>query len=291
MKSKEKSAYYGIEDYSKEQLFVVQQHLFQFAEAIGGLPKNHLEVFHKRGWLLPFLYAYDDLLWGRWNYWFEILEKETIEGSGPIPQIEWVMPGNSGFEFTKKMLMKCVDHYDSRIDSFAHWLHWGLALTDEPLNISEKLNQHYYENFDMFLMQKYPSDYMSHVLCEQTGKGYKDGLGYFPTPYQVSIMMTQIAYTDADNPIMAEKYKKQTINDPCVGCGSTFLPASNYSLRGAACDVSKIAIDLVKIQSRIYAPWFSMHPEHIKGFDKEDIFELRPSEEKKSMEGQLQLVF
>lgn len=286
----EKNTYYNIEKYTVEQLYKMQKNIKEYAKSIGGLPKNHLETFEKRGWLLPFLYAYDELLWGRWNYWFDILQKETIEGSSPIPQIEWVMPGSPGFDFTKKMLMKCINHYESRIDTFAHWLHWGLALTNDRPEISERLNKHYYENFDVFLMQKYPSDYMSYVLCEQTGKGYKDGLGYFPTPFQVSVMMTQMSYSNADNPITAEKYKRCAIYDPCVGCGSTFLPASNYSLKGYAQDKSRIAIDLVKIQCAIYTPWFSFHPDYIQGFSEQTI-ELRPSSDINSLDGQLELVF
>ncbi|MGM2776497.1 hypothetical protein ACS2QO_28950, partial [Bacillus cereus group sp. Bce015] len=96
-------------------------------------------------------------------------------------------------------------------------------------------------------------------------------LGYFPTPFQLSIMMTYVVYKDINNPLKREEYKQKIVYDPCVGCGSTFLPASNYSLKGFAQDVSRTALDLLKIQCMLYAPWFSFHPEHIQGFENKSL--------------------
>ncbi|MDR5021377.1 hypothetical protein FOL75_04740 [Bacillus thuringiensis] len=269
MKLHEKNKLYRLEEYTQEQLYNLNNNILCYAQAINGLPRKHTEIFEKRGWLLPYLYGHDSLLWKRWDYWFEIIERGTITQSGSIPQIEWSNPNNTGFDVTKKMLEQCLNYHESGIDTFAHWLHWGLAITNEKPKISKNLNEHYYKNFDIFLMQKYPSDYMSIILYEETGKGYKNGLGYFPTPFQLSIMMIHVVYKGIDNPATKDKYKGKTVYDPCVGCGSTFLPASNYSLKGYAQDVSKIALDLLRIQCMLYAPWFAFHPENIRGFEED----------------------
>jgi hypothetical protein len=289
MKKVNKIQLYGIESYSQDQLMKMKESIFKYAEAINGLPKNHMEVLEKGGWLLPFLYGYDDLLWNRWSYWFALIEKGTIQDSSPIPQITWETPGSLGYESTSKMLATCLNHYEAKIDNFAQWLQWGLALTKEKPNVSEKLNEYYYRNFDIFLLQKYPSDYMSHVLCEATGKGYKSGIGYFPTPFSVfSLLITQMTYKELNSPIAREQYKKQTVYDGCVGCGSLFLPASNYSLRGYAQDINKTALDLLKIQCMLYAPWFAF-PFDLKGFSEEQV-EVRPASNNNGIEGQLELV-
>jgi hypothetical protein len=55
---------YGVDRFSLNQLATLHRSVQEYAEGIGGLPRLHSETFAKRGWLLPFLFAYDDLLWG-----------------------------------------------------------------------------------------------------------------------------------------------------------------------------------------------------------------------------------
>lgn len=262
---------YHLDRFSKKDLIKLQSSIFEYAKSIDGLPKNHSEVFNKRGWMLPFLFTYDDLLWGRWSYWLNIIEKGTIEGSGPIPQIKW----SDNTDCAKKMLKKCLNHYESTIDKFALWLHWALAI-DESItidHISPELNRHYYENFDLFLVLDNPTDYLSELLSEQSSKSYKDELSYFPTPFHVSLLIADLSFNkDKD-------YKKETVFDPCVGCGSTLLPASNYTLRGFGQDVSKIAVDLCKIQMYWYAPWYAFYPKDIKGFNEISIQNTKAGEQ------------
>lgn len=291
-----------MERFTPDQLKTLQRDVQSYAIAIGGLPKNHSEVFEKRGWLTPFLLGYDDLLWGRWEYWNELCMQGTIKDSGPIPQIEWARFGESGVDHTQKMLAKCLDHYEATIDNFADWLLWGLAGTSEPPKISEKLNEHFYRNFDLFLVLSYPTDYLSWLLSEATGKGYKEGLGYYPTPFTLVEMITKLSM-DGEDP---ESLKRHTLNDPCVGCGAFLLPASNYVLRAYAMDISLIAVKLCKIQMAWYAPWF-YRPADLEGFDEVapiiqvqpnvsvetseevPVYRLTTSTVKKSMEGQLML--
>lgn len=255
--------YYQTGRFTDEQLAGVLKNVGAYAEAIGGLPQNHAEALEKRGWMLPFLLVYDDLLWGRWEYWARIMEKGTIEGSGPIPQIIWANLGDSGVIYTRKMLTKCMDYYESTIDHFADWLLWGLGGAKEPPKISAKLNEHYYRNFDLFLILNYPTDYLSQLLSEQTGRGYKGALGYFPTPFHVTQMMTELTLAGED----PEELKKKTVNDPCVGCGAFLLPASNHYLRAYGMDISGIAVKLCSVQMFWFAPWYARVSESIKGFD------------------------
>ncbi|WP_150274147.1 type I restriction-modification system subunit M [Paenibacillus tepidiphilus] len=263
MKDK-KNDLYRVERFSVEQLHKLQFSIRENSVAINGLPQNADEVYQKRGWLIVFLLAYDDLLWQRWDYWTTILEKGTIEGSGPIPKINWVHKAESKSIATMKMLTECLNHHEANMDLFADWLLWGLAATDVMPRISKKLNQHFYQVFDLFLILDNPTDYLSDLLCDQTGKGYKQGLGYYPTPMDISVFMTEIVRGDQD----PEALKKLTVMDSCVGCGAMLLPASNYFLRAYAQDISLIATKLCRIQMYFYAPWYAIPGENIKGFNQ-----------------------
>lgn len=244
----------------------LEQNISEYALAIDGVPKNASEALQKRGWLLPYLFSYDDLLWGRWEYWHRIMIKKTIEGSGPIPQIKWVDLFKQQKEVKKNqdMLRRCINdrHREANIHSFAEWLLWGLAVGKEQPNISERVNEKYYKTFDIFHLLKYPTDYMSTLLMEQSGKGYKEALGYYPTPMQVVIAMNDMVISNEDPEVL--KHKK--IYDPAVGCGACLLPASNHMLRGYGNDVSHIAVKLCKIQCYFYAPWYAIHPKDIRGY-------------------------
>lgn len=254
---------YRFERFTSERLIQLQHDISGYAVAINGLPKSHDQVFEKRGWLLPFLFGYDDLLWGRWSYWTEILMKGKIEGSGAIPRIEWVDLRTPTAIKTSKMLAACMDPNEATIDNFADWLLWGLGAIQELPRVSERLNEHYYRKFDIFLILDNPTDYLSYLLCEQTGKGYKAGLGYYPTPFNITRMMVDIAHGDCDPEIL----KRKTVMDPCVGCGAMLLPASNYFLRGYGQDISGIAVKLCMIQMYFYAPWYA-RPGDVVDFDQ-----------------------
>jgi hypothetical protein len=79
---KAKCDLYRLERFSPERLARLPHELASYAEAINGLPKHHGESLDKRGWLLPFLFTFDDLLWGRWSYWTNILMKEPSKVVG-----------------------------------------------------------------------------------------------------------------------------------------------------------------------------------------------------------------
>lgn len=255
---------YRIQRFTEDQLKQLHFSITENAMAINGLPRNAEEVYLKRGWILVFLLAYDDLLWHRWDYWTKILERGSLEGSGPIPKIQWVSMSEGKSIATMKMFNDCLNHHEANIDLFADWLLWGLAGIDEMPKISKALNEHFYRIFDLFLVLDNPTDYLSYLLCEQTGKGYKKGLGYFPTPMNISVLMTEIVHSNQD----PEVSKRLSVMDSCVGCGAMLLPASNYFLRAYAQDISLIATKLCRIQMYFYAPWFAKPGENIQGFDQ-----------------------
>lgn len=256
--SDRKAPLYRVHEHSPEKLEKMTTTLLLEAQLLGGLPKHHSEVFHKRGWLLPFLMAYDQLLWGRWDYWGDILVKGTLEGSGPIPQIEWC--SSEHVHQVKKMLTSCLDHtyYEgARIHEFADWLLWGLGATKEPPKISANVNEHWYKTFDLFLVLRYPTDYLSGLLEEASSQGYQQALGYYSTPFTVTTMMNKIVLEGNEDP---ETHKYESVYDGCVGCGAMLLPASNYTLFGCGQDISPIAVKLCQIQMLWYAPWYAINP-------------------------------
>lgn len=262
----DKQSLYRMERFSADELkklhFAVQSN----AIAIGGLPAHHTEIGNKRGWLVPFLIGYDDLLYGRWNYWLDILLKGTITGSGAIPQITWADTSSGPAIATAKMLSDCLNHHEADIDSFADWLLWGLAAGDHYPAISSALNEHYYRTFDLFLVLDNPTDYLSNLLCDQTGRGYKKALGYYPTPFSITQLMASITIGNDDPEVL----KRKTVHDPCIGCGAMLLPASNHILRGSGSDISGIAVKLCKIQMFFYAPWYA-RPGDVEGFDEDSL--------------------
>ncbi|WP_067923775.1 hypothetical protein [Alicyclobacillus shizuokensis] len=285
---KKSTSLYRVERFDPEKLLEMHSTFFECASAMGGAPKNANEVFEKKGWLLPFLLAYDQLLWGRWNWWLDIVAKGTIADSGPIPQIQWADRGSSGVAATHKMLTKCLEDYrwESNIEKFADWLLWGFGARNSPPDISSELNEHYYRMFDLFLVLDNPTDYMSQILCDEMGRGYRGALGYFPTPFHLCVMMTKMLVGGED----PEALKRKTTCEPSVGCGAMLLPQSNYILRAYAVDMNLVAVKLCKIQMFWYAPWYALMPDGLGGFDPYDPPMKIADNSRKVAQGQLELI-
>lgn len=181
---------------------------------------------------------------------------------------------------------RASDKHNDRLEQF-EVRNMGLAAAKDVPQISGQLNEHYYREFDLFLVLDNPTDYLSYVLCEQTSQGYKSGLGYYPTPFQITRMMVEMVHGDGD----AEAMKKQTVYDPCVGCGAMLLPASNYFLRGYGQDISNIAVKLCTIQMYFYAPWFA-RPGQVKGFGESEPIQIVLEQHKDNeSEGQMAFVY
>lgn len=243
-----------VDDFNEFQCMRLHHDIQYYSKDIGGLIQNHKEVFSKRGFILPFLLAYDNLLWGRWKYWHEILEKKTIKGSGPIPQIKFSTFDDQRVQATFDMLRECLNHSEATIDNFASWLLWGFGQEVE-LNVSEDLNLHYYKKFDIFFLQDNPYDYFSFILEEYSSKSARKEMGYFSTPFDVVLLTNKLL-----NPT---EEKGKSIYDNCIGCGALVLPASNYCFKAYGQDINQTALNLCLAQFLIYAPWFACHPKDI----------------------------
>ena len=253
-----RKALYHMDIYSPEELQEMADIILATSIPMGGLIKSHKEVSRKKGWLRPFLIGYETLLWGRWRYWLDILDKGTLEGSGPIPQIDW-HPKDESVHQVHKMLNSCIDgvyNQGASIEDFADWLLWGLGIGEAPARVSTRVNKHWYEAFDLALVLMYPTDYLSQLLAEQSSRGDSKHRGYFPTPMDVCFAMTEIAFTGLD----PEEAKYKTVDDPCVGCGAMLLPASNHSLFGYGQDISSVSVKFTKVQMMWYAPWYAVNP-------------------------------
>jgi hypothetical protein len=66
-------------------------------------PKAGIRRDLSHGWLLPFLLENDTLLWGRWDYWAELMQTPRLPAR-PIPQIEWLSTGTQQRNPAHKML-------------------------------------------------------------------------------------------------------------------------------------------------------------------------------------------
>ncbi|MDU5080544.1 N-6 DNA methylase [uncultured Tissierella sp.] len=244
-----------VEDISAEEGLKLLQDVESYIVEMDLKVQGHEETYKKKGFIYPYLFAYDNLLWGRWGYWHKILAKKTTKGSGSIPQIEFSSIGDKRVQITLDMLRKCLKHPEANINNFADWLLWGFGQGDQ-LDIPKELNKHYYENFDIFFLQDNPFDYFSIILEECSSRGSRKSTGYYSTPFDLA----QLTYKLMNN----KQEKDKTIYDGCVGCGALLLPASNYHLKAYFQDISLIALKLCLIQFIIYAPWFAFHPDDIE---------------------------
>lgn len=258
--SHKKKPLYRSYEYSEKDMFQVVQVFEMIKLQNGSFPRNAEESLLKRNaaWMRAYLFSYDHLTTGRWNYWSDILTKGTLEGSGPIPEMYWCND-DTLVRPVKKMLSDCINgasHYGGNISHFMDWLLWGLAGHGEPPRIDKKIVEHFYRTFDLFLVLKYPTDYLSGLLEEATSRGHAKSLGYFSTPPSITQLMTRMQMSGQD----PEEMKMKSVYDPCVGCGAMLLPMSDFCFFAAGQDINPDAVKACKIQFYWYAPWFVANP-------------------------------
>ena len=219
----------------------------------------------RKGWLLPYLLKLDEMYFGRWEYWFKIIEYDEIP-KGPIPQI----PFRAAEEYTERLVQKnirkCLDRGSRELSHslgvLIDWIMWGLGKEDEFPKITEKLDDFWYRTFNLGLFYKEPADHWGMIAMESMGKG--NGQGFFPTPASVVKMMTQMTFSG--QPI--EKQKRASMMDPCCGTGIMFLYASNHTLNIQGNDISPILVKMAKINAFIYMPWLAYRPDSLTIFDR-----------------------
>lgn len=255
---------YRLDQFDKEELKMMMEIFATTAKSHGLGVSTVQEAKRTAGWMIPYLYAYDYVTNKRWVYWAEILDKKSIVGHKPIPQIHFYgSPLVNECKFATEMLKKTTSHVESTPERFADFLLWGLGCTNDVPNVdhlSDDLFSHYYTNFDLFLVLDKPTDYLSWVLSEQLSGNVKIKTGYFPTPLHISTLMTDLVNGNEVDPT-------ESVYEPCVGCGSLLLPQSNYRFRASGSDINPTAIKFCKVQMAWYAPWFYIPGENIQGLD------------------------
>ena len=219
----------------------------------------------KKGWLLPYLLKLDGMFFGRWDYWFKIIENDNIT-KGPIPQISFKAAEEYAEKLVTKNIKKCIDRGSRELSHslgvLIDWIMWGLGNEEEFPHISEELDDYWYRTFNLGLFYKEPADHWSMIAMESMGKG--NGHGFFPTPASVVKMMTEMTFAGQSQ----EKQKRASMMDPCCGTGIMFLYASNHTLNIQGNDISPLLVKMAKINAFIYIPWLAYRPEGLTIFEK-----------------------
>ena len=225
---------------------------------------------YKRGWLIPYLLALDNMFYKRWDYWTKATSEDNIPDD-PIPYIHFRAPYCYMKRQVHDNLKKCLDyayHYCSNpLAEFIDWILWGLAHRDMSFpNVNEKIDDYWYRTFNLGLFYQEPADHFAEVACEsQVGKH----CGYFPTPPQVVEMMVRMNFGDEPR----HEHKKLSVCDPCCGTGVMLLYASNYSLNLYGVDINPLLCKIAMVNAYIYIPWLAYRPKHLTMFDKMDSLE------------------
>jgi len=219
----------------------------------------------KKGWLLPYLLKLDEMFFGRWGYWFNIIESDTIP-KGPIPQIEIKPAEEYGEKLVQKNIKACLDRgareLSYSLGLFVDWIMWGLGRGEEFPRVSTELDDYWYRTFNLGLFYKEPADHWGMIAMESMGKSNSNG--FFPTPASVVKMMTEMTFAGQS----LEQQKRASMMDPCCGTGIMFLYASNHTLNIQGNDISPILVKMAKINAFIYIPWLAYRPNSLTIFDK-----------------------
>ena len=219
---------------------------------------------NRKGWLLPYLIALDEMFYGRWKYWTEIIESNKLTDE-PIPQIPFQSPESYSEKLVSKNIKDCLDRavykLSDPLHKFVDWMLWGFGTGEVFPNIPKEIDDYWYRNFNLGLFYKEPADHWSMVTMDFMGKN--NGLGFFPTPASVVSMMVQMTFGEHD----PEKHKTLSVMEPCCGTGIILLYASNYSLNLYGNDVSLLLVKIAKINSYIYIPWLAYRPDNLTVLD------------------------
>ncbi len=116
----------------------------------------------RKGWLLPYLLKLDEMFFGRWDYWFKIIEADKIS-ERPIPQI----PFRAAEEYTERLVQRnikeCLDkgarELSHPLGELIDWIMWGLGKEEEFPRVSEELDDYWYRTFNLGLFYKEPADH------------------------------------------------------------------------------------------------------------------------------------
>lgn len=208
----------------------------------------------KHGWLLPYLLAADQFLWGRWDHWFDTRSARVL--IAPIPQIQW-QRDQAGFKMLDGCLSSITKYGDWRgwsswsvFEYLLDWLLFGLADRSQPELPTEKAEyqgatDRLYQVFNIETLLAYPYDYLGDILAENRHGRH---LGFYPTPMDVAALLAEMTFGGEDA-------RTKTVCDPCVGTGRLLLAASNHSYRLYGSDINPTVIKATLVNGYLYAPW------------------------------------
>lgn len=226
---------------------------------------ENLERDLKPGWLLPYLFGLDSMIWGRWEYWAE------VQGACSLPDLaiprldftDYVGDANHG----RKMIARCLNAIANEnlsgdgwmgwssfryFDYFLDWLLFGFGHTgyeELPSEETPGALMRLYQLFDLSPLVLWPHDHLGDMLAECNHGRHN---GFFPTPHNVVELMVQMVMIDeATGTDMRDK----TVCDPCVGTGRMLLHASNHSLRLYGQDLDATMCKSTLVNGYLFAPW------------------------------------
>ena len=218
----------------------------------------------KKGWLLPYLLALDNMFFKRWEYWFNICNTNQIS-QDPIPYIRFKPLYEYPQKETQKNLDDCLKfaayELSHPLESFVDWILWGFNHGEHFPPISEKIDDYWYRTFNMGLFYKEPADHWPDLAMDVMGRN--NPLGFFATPGNLVEMMTRMQFGGKPQ----HQHKRMSVLDPTCGTGGMLLYASNYSLNLFGQDISPLLTKLATINAFIYMPWMVSKPNHLTIFD------------------------
>jgi hypothetical protein len=222
-------------------------------------PDVHREL--KRGWILPYLEQMDGMLWGRWQYWMDALERQAVPAE-PIPRIEWEEdPKRTPALTVWKASLDCVPRHGTwgdwdHVRYLLRWLLYGFGsiLQEEPPTEPfgcEGASDRLYQVFCLGALQLWPHDYLGDLLAESS---YGKHNGFFPTPMHLVQFLTKMTCGE----YRGGELLTSRICDPCLGTGRFLLDASNYSLCLYGMDIDETMVLASVVNAYVYAPWMAL---------------------------------
>jgi hypothetical protein len=226
----------------------------------------------EHGWMMPMLWELESLMWGRWNYWGDIMLTGQLPPE-PIPQIDF---DETPYTLAMKMLdasLNCINGYGDwhgwgsfdHFNYFLDWLLFGFGDPAQPEPPKEGIDQQgasnrLYQVFNLGPVLLHPHDYMGTIAADNR---YGQSQGFYPTPHQICHLMSELSIPKKD-------CRREIAYDPAIGTGRTLLYASNHCLRLKGQDISMTMVKACKVNMWLYAPWGAISiPDTI--LDKDDV--------------------
>jgi len=233
-------------------------------------PEHVDKMTTEHGWFKYQLQLIESAIWGRWPYWIATVMNRRL---GPLP--DWSIPqlpfsdlgGNSKLVHPNESFRnmagtasqakkKTLDVFGRALrtgghisDLFRWWLYaFGSETVRERPELSDEAKVAMYSDLNLGWMLCHPGDWAAAICLELAGTN--SHTGWFPTPLNITKMMTQILFDGHEGDTRA-----LSVHDPCVGTGVMLLCASNYSLCLSGQDVNQTMCLGCEFNAWLFVPW------------------------------------